>query len=119
MQIVRTIVWIVVTAIIVGFVVLNWGDAQQVKIWPGSGGDAILFEWPVGLIALIFFLLGFFPMWLVHRAKVFYLNRRISSLETAARRVALTPAAPPADPAADPVVAPEYPAENPGPLKSE
>jgi hypothetical protein len=75
-------------------------------------------ETKIPALVVISFLIGLIPMWLLHRGKTFYLQRRIGSLETAARTAAVTPVAPPA-PAADPVVAPEHPVENPGPLKSE
>ena len=59
MNVVRTAVWMILTALVVGFVVLNWGAPQQVKIWPGSAENDFLFEWPVGFMALVFFLAGF------------------------------------------------------------
>lgn len=104
MNVVRTALWIVVTALVVGFVVLNWGEPQQVKIWPGGSNNDFLFEWPVGFMALVFFLAGFVPMWLYHRGVKWGLNRRIAALENAARVSAVVaPAAPPvasAEPAA-------------------
>ena len=66
MQIVRTIVWIVITAILVAFIAMNW-DHAPVNFWP-TGDGYLHLEWPVGLIALVFFLLGLLPMWLLHRA---------------------------------------------------
>lgn len=105
MQIVRLIIWIAVTAIAVAFMVLNWGEPQVVKIWPGDS-DAFLFEWPVGFIALVFFLLGFLPMWLIHRGVKWRLQRRISSLESAAqaRVTTSTPAPTSTTPPPAPVV---------------
>jgi hypothetical protein len=86
-----------------------------VKIWEG-----LLLDTKLPVLVIVSFLVGLVPMLLLHRGKMFYLNRRIGSLETAARTAAVTPvAAPPADPAAEPATAPEHPIENPGPLKSE
>ena len=97
MNVVRTAVWMLITALVVGFVVLNWGEPQQVRIWPGSAENDFLFEWPVGFMALVFFLAGFVPMWLYHRGVKWGLNRRIAALENAARvnAVVTTPTPPP------------------------
>ncbi|OZA92424.1 MAG: hypothetical protein B7X57_08305 [Erythrobacter sp. 34-65-8] len=115
MNVVRTAIWMVLTALVVGFVVLNWGAPQQVKIWPGGAADDYLFEWPVGFMALIFFLAGFVPMWLYHRGVKWGLHRRIASLENAARVNAVVASSPPltsptptSEPAA-PLASEEYP----------
>ena len=116
MQIVRTIVWVLLLVVLLIFSINNWNPVE-VKIWEG-----LVLETKIPALVVISFLIGLIPMWLLHRGKTFYLQRRIGSLETAARTAAVTPVAPPtppADPAADPVVAPEHPVENPGPLKSE
>ena len=94
MQIVRTIGWIMLTAIVVAFVIVNWGDPQDVKFWPKTGGGWYVFPWPVGFIAMVFFVLGFAPMWLWHRASKWQAKRRIAALEAAARTAAVTPVAP-------------------------
>ena len=119
MQIIRTIVWVLLLVVLLIFSINNWNPVE-VKIWEG-----LVLETKIPALVVISFLVGLIPMWLLHRGKVFYLNRRIGSLETATRTAAVTPVAPaptvdPAiDPAADPVIAPEHPAESPGPLKSE
>lgn len=100
MQYVRTLIWIVITIFVVVFVMMNWGDPQEVRIWPSSDGDNFLFEWPVGVIAIVFFLLGMIPTWLYHRGVKWNLTRRISSLENAVRSNSLGSrhSAPPASP---------------------
>ncbi|MET1754597.1 LapA family protein [Novosphingobium sp. RD2P27] len=80
MQIIRTIVWIILTAILVAFIAMNWTKVP-VNFWPLDGGNYVHFEWPVGIVALVFFLLGAVPMWLVHRTGKWRLKRRIHSLE--------------------------------------
>ena len=88
MQVMRTVVWIVITAILVAFVAMNWGIAP-VNFWPIEGESEFLhFEWPVGVIAIIFFALGFFPMWLLNRAHVWRLKRRVGALENSLRAAA-------------------------------
>jgi uncharacterized integral membrane protein len=91
MQIARTGVWIVLTALLVAFIAMNW-ERAPVNFWPLETGY-LHFEWPVGIIALVFFLLGVGPMWLVHRAGQWRMQRRISSLENSVR---ITAAPPPA-----------------------
>ncbi|MEO6092786.1 MAG: LapA family protein [Novosphingobium sp.] len=89
MQLIRTLVWIVITAILVGFIAMNWTRAP-VNFWPLQSGY-LHFEWPVGVIALIFFLLGLAPMYLLHRAQGWRLKRRISSLENTVRATSIAP----------------------------
>ena len=114
MQIVRTIVWVLLLVVLLIFSINNWNPVT-VKIWEG-----LVLETKIPALVVISFLLGLLPMWLLHRISAFYAKRRISSLESAARTVAVAPAAPSADGAADPAVAtPEHPVETPGPLKPE
>jgi hypothetical protein len=89
-QIIRTMIWIVVTAISVAFMVLNWGEKAQVIIWPLES-SYLQFDWPVGFIALVFFLIGFVPMYLFHRANRWRWQRRVSALEHSVRTTAVPP----------------------------
>lgn len=100
MQYVRTLIWVAITAFVVLFVTMNWGEPQEVRIWPSSDGDNFLFEWPVGVIAIAFFLLGMIPTWIYHRGVKWSLNRRITSLENAVRSNSLSArhSAPPPSP---------------------
>lgn len=84
MQIFRTIAWIAVTAILVAFIAMNW-TTVPVNFWPLDDGNYIHFEWPVGIVALLFFLLGMVPVWLYLRAVRWRLSRRIASLENSLR----------------------------------
>ena len=80
MNIIRTVVWVVITAILVAFVAMNW-DKAPVNVWPIENGY-LHFDWPVGFIALVFFGLGLLPMWLLHRALRWRLSRKINTLES-------------------------------------
>ena len=96
MQIIRTILWVILTALLVAFIAMNW-IYVPVNFWPLNNGNYLHLQWPVGLVALLFFLFGAIPMWLVHRATVWRLHRRIQALEntvlatSAAREAALPP----------------------------
>lgn len=92
MQIIRTVIWIAITALLVMFIAMNW-ERAPVNFWPLETGY-LHFEWPVGIIALVFFLLGLLPMWLLHRAEKWRLNRRISMLESNVRTAAAAPLPP-------------------------
>ncbi len=85
MRMIRTLIWIVLTAVLVAFVAMNWTKAP-VNIWPLDDGEFFHFEWPVGFTALVFFLLGLAPMWLIHRAGRWRLKRRIAALEAVVQR---------------------------------
>lgn len=84
MQIIRTVVWIALTAILVAFIAMNWTKVP-VNLWPLDDGNYIHFEWPVGIVALLFFLLGMAPPWLYLRAIRWRMSRRIASLENSLR----------------------------------
>lgn len=100
MQIFKTLGWVLLTAFVVAFVMINYGEKHDVIIWPTSN-DALVFNWPVGIIALVFWLLGVVPMWAYNRSVKWSLGRRIRSLENsikssalAAQRKEETPSAP-------------------------
>lgn len=106
MQIVRTLIWILVTVFVAVFVLINYGEPQRVKIWPSA--DPVGFDWPVGIIALVFWLLGVIPFWIYHRGVKWSLDRRIRSLESSIKSNALSLRP---DPAADVSTPVDKPAE--------
>ena len=97
MQIIRTIVWVVVLIALLLFSLNNW-TTTEVKIWEG-----LILETKLPALVVVSFLLGLVPMWLLHKAGKWRLNRRITVLESTAR---VPPAAPVAVPAEDVAVAP-------------
>lgn len=90
MQIIRTIVAIVLIVALLLFSFANWKPVE-VNIWQG-----LVLETKIPALVLASFLLGLIPMWLLHRGTRWHLNRRIASLENAARTAAaaLAPVAP-------------------------
>jgi len=100
MRTLRTLFWVVITALLVAFIAMNWHYAP-VNVWPQDAGYRH-FNWPVGIIALVFFLLGLAPMWLLHKATRWSMRRKLDSAERALASVKpvypAAPAAPPAQP---------------------
>ncbi|MGC1270039.1 MAG: hypothetical protein WA842_05505 [Croceibacterium sp.] len=90
MQIVRTIVWVLLLVALLIFSVANWEPLVTVRIWENMVVDTRL-----PAIVVVSFLLGFVPLWLLHRASLWQAHRRINALETAARAAAQVPVAPP------------------------
>lgn len=80
MQMVRTVLLLLIAIALTAFVAINWSPVVRVNFWPTGDGYAG-FDWPVGFVALFFFLLGMLPMWLLHKGAAWRLKRRIGNLE--------------------------------------
>ena len=100
MKIIRTIVWVLLLVALLIFSVNNWNPVE-VKIWEG-----LVLETKIPALVLIAFLIGLGPMWLLHRAARWNNERRIASLESAARASAMMAAPAPAPAAAPPAEEP-------------
>lgn len=83
MQIVRTIIWVLIFAALLAFSFFNW-DTVEVTLW-----ENLVLETKVPALVIVSFLLGLLPMWAYHRSVKWSFNRRIRSLENAARSNAL------------------------------
>lgn len=112
MQIVRTVLWIAITAILVAFIAMNW-TRVPVNFWPLDDANYVHFEWPVGVVALVFFVLGMAPVWLYLRAMRWRFQRRIASLENSLRANSVPSVAPEAVPAAHPAATLSTPEPSP------
>lgn len=75
MGILRTIIWVLLTAILVIFAMANWLPVT-VTIWPGQVLDTKL---PVLILAA--FLIGSVPMWIALRTTRWSLKRRLDTSE--------------------------------------
>lgn len=80
MQVIRTILLILITIVVVSFIAINW-QAVPLNLWPIENGRYLYVEWPVGLIFIAGIVLGFVPMWLLHKGVRWQLNRRIGIME--------------------------------------
>ena len=94
MNFLKTLFWVVATTVVVVFSYKNW-NPTPVSLWGGYDADTYL---PVLMIGS--FLLGFVPMLIVHRARLWSLRRRLAVIEDTAPH----PAPPAAPPANEPVV---------------
>ena len=88
MQIIRTIVWVVVLIALLLFSLNNW-TTIEVKIWEG-----LLLETKLPVLVVVSFFMGLIPMWLLHKAGKWRLNRRINTLENTVKATS-TPSPPP------------------------
>lgn len=84
MQFLKTLFWVLLAVIVVLFGTRNWADVT-LNLW----GD-IQATIKIPLLLLIVFLIGFIPTWLVMRARLWGMTRRLEALE----RQRSTPAAP-------------------------
>lgn len=88
MQFLKTLFWVALAVILVLFATVNWQPVTM-NLWGGLQADVKL---PVLILAS--FLLGFLPMLVVHRARLWTMRRRLEALERQAAAVAYTPPAP-------------------------
>ena len=103
MGILRTIIWVALTAVLVIFAMANW-QVVTVTIWPGWEAETKL---PVVILAA--FLIGMLPMWIALRTTRWSLKRRLDASERQAadlralahRPVEPAPTATPAAPVND------------------
>lgn len=93
MQFLKTLFWIALTVVLVLFAKGNW-HAVTLRLWGGLEADVKL---PILLLAMI--LLGFLPTFLLHRARLWGVRRRVEALERQRAAATAETAPPPASPA--------------------
>src|SRR5688572_18274677 len=103
MAIVRTIIWVLITIVLVLFTINNW-QPVEVRIW-----STLLLETKLPALVILAFLLGLVPMWLVHRASLWRQRRRIANLEASMSRPTTAAEIPPPVPPPTPPVPAEPP----------
>ncbi len=91
MQFLKTLFWVLLAVFIALFASRNWSDVT-LNLW----GD-IQIDIKIPVLLAVMFLLGFLPIFLVHRARLWTLKRR---LEAEQRQQARLAEPPPADDAA-------------------
>ena len=92
MQFLKTLFWVALAVIVVLFATVNWNPVT-LHLWGGLEADVKI---PVLVFAA--FLLGFLPMLILHRARLWTLNRRLEAHE---RQAVVMHAPPPSPPQGD------------------
>ena len=75
MQFLKTLFWVLVAVIVALFASRNWADVT-LNLWGDIQADI-----KIPLLLLVVFLLGFLPIWLIMRARIWSLNRRVEALD--------------------------------------
>ncbi|MCL6728688.1 lipopolysaccharide assembly protein LapA domain-containing protein [Sphingomonas hankyongi] len=75
MQFLKTLFWVLLAVIVVLFASRNWADVT-LNLWGDIQADI-----KVPILLLIAVLIGFLPTWLIQRARIWSLNRRLGALE--------------------------------------
>ena len=83
MRFLSTLFWVLLAVIVVLFASRNWNDVT-LNLWGDIQADV-----KIPILLLIAFLIGFLPIWLVHRARLWSHRRRIEALER--QRIASLP----------------------------
>jgi uncharacterized integral membrane protein len=86
MRFLSTLFWVLLAVIVALFASRNWNDVT-LNLWGDIQADI-----KIPILLLIVFLIGFFPTWLVMRARTWGHRRRVEALE---RRHATTVGEPP------------------------
>jgi uncharacterized integral membrane protein len=84
MQFLKTLFWVALAVILVLFAHVNWKPVT-LELWGGLQADIKL-----PILVLASFLLGFLPMLIVHRARLWTVKRRLDALERQAVAAAMT-----------------------------
>ncbi|MBL0925249.1 MAG: hypothetical protein IBJ12_12390 [Sphingomonadaceae bacterium] len=94
MRFLKTLIWVTAIVGLIVFAINNWVPVS-VSLWGGLMLDTKL---PALVIAA--FMLGFFPLYFLHRAMLWRMKRRIMTLEGNQRGGGYPPATPVAPPPA-------------------
>ena len=93
MQFLKTVFWVLVAVLIALFARANWNPVT-LNLW-----SDIQAETKLPMLVLVGFLLGWLPTWLIMRARIWTLRRRLEAMDR--QRVApVTPVVPADEPEA-------------------
>lgn len=70
MKFLKTLLWVVIVALVAVLAARNWRDVT-IDLWADLQADI-----KIPMLMLIMFLLGFLPAWLVYRARYWRMVRR-------------------------------------------
>jgi uncharacterized membrane protein YciS (DUF1049 family) len=77
MQFLKTLFWVIVAVVAVLFGYTNW-EPVTIRLWGGLLADINL-----PLLLAVIFLLGFLPTFIIYRARLWSLQRRLDTQATA------------------------------------
>lgn len=75
MQFLKTLFWVLLAVVLALFGTRNWSDVT-LNLWGDIQADI-----KIPILLLFVFLLGFLPTWLIMRARIWSLNRRVEALD--------------------------------------
>jgi putative membrane protein len=75
MQFLKTLFWVLLAVAIALFASRNWTDAT-LNLWGDIQADI-----KIPILLLTVFLLGFVPTWLIMRARIWTLRRRLEAID--------------------------------------
>ena len=75
MQFLKTLFWVLLAVVVALFASRNWSN-MTLNLWGDIQADI-----KTPILLLIVFLLGFLPTWLIMRARIWGLDRRIEALD--------------------------------------
>lgn len=101
MQFLKTLIWVTIIIGLIVFATNNWAPVS-VRLWGGLRLDTKL-----PALVIVALLLGFLPLYILHRTQVWRMKRRIMTLEGNQRTLTFPPpppvSPPPAYKAVDPI----------------
>lgn len=106
MQFLKTLFWVALAIILVLFASVNW-EPVTIRLWGGLEADVKL---PV--LVLASFLLGFLPTFILYRARLWTMRRRVEAHERQAVAAHSVPTGPGPSPAPDMAATPPPPPED-------
>jgi lipopolysaccharide assembly protein A len=86
MRFLKTLIWVTIIVGLIVFAVNNWTPVS-VSLWGG-----LILDTKLPALVIAAFLLGFFPLWFLHRTMLWRMKRRILTLEGNQRTSTFTPA---------------------------
>ncbi len=88
MRFLKTLIWVTVLVGLIVFATNNW-EPVSISLWGGLRLDTKL-----PALVILAFMLGFLPLYILHRAQVWRMKRRIMTLEGNQRTVSPSPTPP-------------------------
>ena len=75
MQFLKTVFWVLIAVLVALFAVRNWTDVT-LNLWGNIQADV-----KIPILMLVAFLLAWLPTWLIMRAKLWAMRRRLEAMD--------------------------------------